>query len=230
MSKDVIQDQIENVITHIKQKLLEVKDSGQLKDIEVKFTGKKGEITNMMKLMKEIKQEERREFGQKINKLKDLAKELIDERRAMILKAEQKEKFEAEKIDVSLPGKKSDIGSFHPITKGYYEIRDIFLGLGFDIMEGPEIEYDKYNFEMLNIPKDHPARDMQDTFYVSDDIVLRTHTSPVQIRTMLKQKPPIRMICPGRVYRTDDVDATHSPVFNQIKIVLLTKKKIALPF
>jgi len=223
MDKDIIQAQLENRAEQMKLNIAKVKDSAALKEIQVKLTGKKGEITGMMKVMKDLAPEDRREFGQKINKLKDYANELIDSQRAKILQAEQKKKFEAEKIDVSLPGKKSDIGSFHPITKGYYEIRDIFLGLGFDIMEGPEIEYDKYNFEMLNIPKDHPARDMQDTFYVSEDIVLRTHTSPVQIRTMLKQKPPIRMICPGRVYRTDDVDATHSPVFNQIEGLVVGK-------
>ena len=122
-----------------------------------------------------------------------------------------------------MPGKKQPIGGLHPLTRIYYEIRDIFVSMGFDVMDGPEVEYDKYNFEMLNIPKDHPARDTQDTFYVSDDIVLRTHTSPVQIRTMLAQKPPIRMICPGRVYRSDDVDATHSPIFNQIEGLVVDK-------
>ena len=118
---------------------------------------------------------------------------------------------------MTLPGKVQNTGALHPLTRIYYEIRDIFVSMGFEVMDGPEVEYDKYNFEMLNIPKDHPARDMQDTFYISNDIVLRTHTSPVQIRTMLNEKPPIRMICPGRVYRSDDVDATHSPVFNQIE-------------
>jgi len=124
---------------------------------------------------------------------------------------------------VTLPSKRTEIGAVHPIMKVYREILDIFNKMGFQVVDGPEIEYDKYNFEMLNIPKNHPARDMQDTFYVSEDIVLRTHTSPVQVRTMLTEKPPIRMICPGRVFRTDDVDATHSPVFNQIEGLVIDK-------
>ncbi len=223
MNKDVIQAQIEKQVEQMKETIANAKDSAMLKQIQVELVGKKGTITGMMKMMKDLAPEDRPAFGKQVNKLRDLAVKLIEEQKKKRLEAEQETKFEAEKIDVSLPGKKSKIGSFHPITKGYYEIRDIFLGLGFDIMEGPEVEYDKYNFEMLNIPKDHPARDMQDTFYVSEDIVLRTHTSPVQIRTMLNQKPPIRMICPGRVYRTDDVDATHSPVFNQIEGLVVGK-------
>ena len=126
-------------------------------------------------------------------------------------------------MDITLPGRAQKPGALHPLTQVYYEIRDIFLGMGFDVNEGPEVELDHYNFELLNIPKDHPARDMQDTFYVSEDVVLRTHPSPVQVRTMLSQKPPIRMVCPGRVFRTDDVDATHSPVFMQMEGLVVGK-------
>jgi phenylalanyl-tRNA synthetase alpha chain len=217
MKPEILQEQIDKQIEQMKEKIVNAKLSAELNELKVMLLGKKGKITEMMKIMKDLPSEDRPEFGKRMNMLRGIISSAIEKREEELKGQEQSSRLEEEKIDISLPGKRNKIGSYHPITKGYYEIRDIFLGMGFDIMEGPEIEYDKYNFEMLNIPKDHPARDMQDTFYVSEDIVLRTHTSPVQIRTMLDQKPPIRMICPGRVYRTDDVDATHSPVFNQIE-------------
>ncbi|MEG1991133.1 MAG: phenylalanine--tRNA ligase subunit alpha, partial [Christensenella sp.] len=141
----------------------------------------------------------------------------------LIAQKENAAKLAAERVDITMPGRTQELGALHPLTQVYREVRDIFLSMGFDVNEGPEVELDKYNFELLNIPKNHPARDMQDTFYVSEDVVLRTHTSPVQVRTMLKQKPPIRMICPGRVFRTDDVDATHSPVFMQMEGLVVGK-------
>ncbi len=191
--------------------------------IRVRLLGKKGELTAALRSMKDIPEQERPAFGKRINELRDLITNKLDARINEVKKAQRDIRLFSEKIDVTLPGHKQQTGALHPLTRIYYEIRDIFVSMGFDVMDGPEIEYDKYNFEMLNMPKDHPARDTQDTFYVSEDIVLRTHTSPVQIRTMLSSKPPIRMICPGRVYRSDDVDATHSPVFNQVEGLVVDK-------
>lgn len=209
-----------------KSALQEIKNTDALADLEsirLRLLGKKGELTAALRGMKDIPEEQRPAFGKRVNELRDEITEALDAKIGDIKLAEKHKRLIAEKVDVTLPGKKQNIGGLHPLTRIYYEIRDIFVSMGFDVMDGPEIEYDKYNFEMLNIPKEHPARDMQDTFYVSDDVVLRTHTSPVQIRTMLAQKPPIRMICPGRVYRSDDVDATHSPIFNQIEGLVIDK-------
>jgi phenylalanyl-tRNA synthetase alpha chain len=189
----------------------------ELENIRIRVLGKKGELTAALRGMKDIPEQQRPAFGKSVNELRDIITGALEAKLCTIEISGKEERLAAEAIDVTLPGKKRDIGALHPLTKTYYEIRDIFVSMGFEIMDGPEVELEKYNFEMLNMPKDHPARDMQDTFYVSDDVVLRTHTSPVQIRTMLSQKPPIRMICPGRVYRSDDADATHSPVFNQVE-------------
>jgi phenylalanyl-tRNA synthetase alpha chain len=194
-----------------------------LEEIRVRLLGKKGELTAALRSMKDIPDEQRPAFGKRINELRDKITNALDAKISEVKMAQRDIRLFSEKIDVTLPGLKLPMGSLHPLTRIYYEIRDIFVSMGFDVMDGPEIEYDKYNFEMLNMPKDHPARDTQDTFYVSEDIVLRTHTSPVQIRTMMDSKPPIRMICPGRVYRSDDVDATHSPVFNQIEGLVVDK-------
>ena len=194
-----------------------------LEAIRIKVLGKKGELTAALRGMKDIPADQRPSFGKRVNEVRDMLTQALEQKAAGLKQVEKQERLQAETLDVTLPGKRSKVGAYHPITRVYYEIRDIFVSMGFEVMDGPEVEYDKYNFEMLNIPKDHPARDMQDTFYVSEDIVLRTHTSPVQIRTMLKQDPPIRMICPGRVYRSDDVDATHSPMFNQIEGLVVGK-------
>lgn len=209
-----------------KSALLEIENSHGLPELEairVRLVGKKGELTAALRGMKEIPERDRPVFGKRVNEIRDRITAALESKIGELKRAEKDARLIAERVDITLPGKKQPIGGLHPLTRIYYEIRDIFVSMGFDVMDGPEVEYDKYNFEMLNIPKDHPARDTQDTFYVSDDIVLRTHTSPVQIRTMLAQKPPIRMICPGRVYRTDDVDATHSPIFNQIEGLVVDK-------
>lgn len=195
----------------------------QIESIRIAVLGKKGELTAALRSMKDIPDTERPAFGKRVNEIRDLLTAAIDEKLSELGRAETQARLLAEALDITLPGKKQRIGGLHPLTRIYYEVRDIFVSMGFVVEDGPEIEYDKYNFEMLNMPKDHPARDEQDTFYVSEDIVLRTHTSPVQIRTMLTQKPPIRMICPGRVYRSDDVDATHSPIFNQIEGLVVGK-------
>ena len=203
-----------------KSALLEIENSHELSELEairIRLLGKKGELTAALRGMKDIPEQDRPVFGRRVNEIRDRITAALESKISELMRAEKEARLIAEKVDITLPGKKQPIGGLHPLTRIYYEIRDIFVSMGFDVMDGPEVEYDKYNFEMLNSPKDHPARDTQDTFYISDDIVLRTHTSPVQIRTMLAQKPPIRMICPGRVYRSDDVDATHSPIFNQIE-------------
>lgn len=216
-------DKIHNMLEEMKKALENAKSSEAMQEIRVKYLGKKGEITSMMKQMGSLSPEERPSFGQRINAARKEAEEALEQKQKQIAAKLKNEKLEREKIDVTLPGKTRFIASEHPLTKVCNEIISIFTKMGYTVLEGPEIELDKYNFEMLNVPKDHPARDMQDTFYVSEDIVLRTQTSPVQVRTMLSQKPPIRMICPGRVYRTDEVDATHSPIFNQIEGLYVDK-------
>lgn len=188
-----------------------------LESIRIKVLGKKGELTAALRSMKDIPEQQRPAFGKKVNEIRDMITGALEAKISQIDMTGKEQRLAAEAIDVTLPGLKSDIGALHPLTKTYYEIRDIFVSMGFEVMDGPEIELEKYNFEMLNIPKDHPSRDMQDTFYISEGVVLRTQTSPMQIRKMLSQSPPIRMICPGRVYRSDDLDATHSPIFNQIE-------------
>ena len=197
--------------------------STQLSDIRVKYLGKKGGITMLMKQMGGLAPDERPAFGQAVNAARKSVEDALLRAAQEIARQESEQKLKAERIDITLPGRAQKPGALHPLTQVYHVVRDIFLSMGFDVTEGPEVELDEYNFELLNIPKNHPARDMQDTFYVSEDVVLRTHTSPVQVRTMLTQKPPIRMVCPGRVFRTDDVDATHSPVFMQMEGLVIGK-------
>ena len=191
-------------------------DEAALQDIRVSYLGKKGQLTSIMKGMGGLSAEERPIVGAVANRVKDQVFETF-EARLKKLKAElMTSRLEHEKIDVTLPGRRNDSGTKHPVTLVTEELIDIFSALGFCVAEGPEVEQDFYNFEALNIPKDHPARDMQDTFYINDEVVLRTHTSPVQIRSMLKQPPPLRIIAPGTVYRRDS-DITHSPMFHQIE-------------
>ncbi len=198
-------------------------NSKVLEEIRIRLLGKKGELTAALRSMKDLSAQERPVFGKRVNEIRDTLTSAIEDKASKLEEADKILRLAQEKIDITLPGKKQKLGCLHPLTRIYYETRDIFVSMGFEIMDGPEVEYDKYNFEMLNIPKDHPARDMQDTFYITNDVVLRTHTSPVQIRTMLRKDPPIRMIAPGRVYRSDDVDSTHSPIFNQIEGLVVGK-------
>ncbi len=191
--------------------------------LKVKYVGRKGAVTELMRGLGALDKEARKTMGKAANLFKGEAMSQLEGKEAAILAAAQEKALGAEKIDVTLPGKANPAGALHPLTQVYHQVRDIFTSMGFNVVEGPEVEYDKYNFEMLNIPKDHPARDIQDTFYISEEIVLRTHTSPMQVRTMLRHKPPIRILCPGRTYRVDDVDATHSPVFNQIEGLYVDK-------
>lgn len=193
-----------------------------LQELRVKYLGKKGELTSLMKGLASLSPEERPAVGRLVNEVKDTLEQHLERALSIAREAAKARKLQEEKLDVTLPGRRRHIGTKHPITMVIEEISEIFAGLGFQVAEGPEIELDYYNFEALNIPKDHPARDMQDTFFVSDNIVLRTHTSPVQIRTMLKHAPPIRIIAPGTVYRCDS-DATHSPMFHQIEGLMVDK-------
>ncbi len=193
-----------------------------LQELRVKYLGKKGALTTLMKGIGAVPPEERPAFGQVVNSVKDQLEELIDATLGSIRAAAKAERLRRERLDVTLPGRCKPLGTKHPITLVIEDICEIFAGLGFQVAEGPEIELDYYNFEALNFPKDHPARDMQDTFFVDDNMLLRTHTSPVQIRTMLKHAPPVRIIAPGTVYRCDS-DATHSPMFHQIEGLMVDK-------
>jgi phenylalanyl-tRNA synthetase alpha chain len=203
--------------------LQQAADLKALQDVRVQILGKKGALTEVMKGMRDLSAEDRPVVGSLVNTLKDLFEASFEQRQAGLQQQAISAKLAGEKIDITLPGRRTVIGSKHPVTLVSEEIVDIFARLGFSVEEGPEIEQDFYNFEALNIPKDHPARDMQDTFYISDDLVLRTHTSPVQIRSMLKKKPPVRVIAPGTVYRRDS-DITHSPMFHQIEGFLVDEK------
>ncbi len=193
-----------------------------LQEIRVSFLGKKGAITDIMKGMRDLTPEERPVIGALVNRVKDTLEKAFSQQLTELQQAAVAARLASENIDVTLAGRQSFRGSLHPVTLVSREIVEIFGRLGFAVEEGPEIEQDFYNFEALNIPRDHPARDMQDTFYISDDVVLRTHTSPVQIRSMLKQQPPLRVIAPGTVYRRDS-DLTHSPMFHQIEGFLVDK-------
>ncbi|MCI7443687.1 MAG: phenylalanine--tRNA ligase subunit alpha [Clostridium sp.] len=213
-----------NEIQETALKLIEeAKDSVTLQDIRVKYLGKKGELTTILKSMKDLSKEERPVMGKLVNDVKKVVEEKLDEAVNKIKEEEKKKKLESEVIDITLPGKKNVIGKRHPLELTIEKIKDIFISMGFSVEEGPEVELDYYNFEALNIPKNHPARSEQDTFYINDSVVLRTQTSGVQIRVMEKQKPPIKMISPGKVYRADSVDATHSPIFHQMEGLVVAK-------
>jgi len=195
----------------------------RLNDVRVRFLGKKGELTAVLKGMKDVAPEERPKVGQLVNETRAAIEAIMEETKQKMEKVIREEKLKAEVIDVTLPSKKNSVGHRHPNTIALEEVERIFVGMGYEVVEGPEVEYDLYNFEKLNIPADHPAKDEQDTFYINKDIVLRTQTSPVQARVMEQGKLPIRMIAPGRVFRSDEVDATHSPSFHQIEGLVIDK-------
>ncbi len=188
-----------------------------LEQVRVKYLGKKGALTQLLRSMPSLPPAERPVVGREANEAKAEIETALAARLAEVEQAERQARLAADRVDLSLPGRRTIPGAAHPLSLVLGEIIDVFVGLGFAVADGPEVESDYYNFEALNIPKDHPARDMQDTFYVSEDVLLRTHTSPVQIRTMLRQRPPVRIIVPGRVYRRDPFDMTHSPVFHQVE-------------
>ena len=194
----------------------------EVSDLRVRFLGRKGSLTQLLKQLGTLPETERREIGRRANQLKEELEAKIDEVLLQIREREKKESLERERIDVTLPGRRLLSGRKHPITQTLDEMVAIFSRIGFEVVEGPEVELDYYNFEALNIPKGHPAREMQATFFISDEVVLRTHTSPVEVRTMEKQRPPVRIISPGPVYRRDS-DPTHSPMFHQVEGLLVDK-------
>ncbi len=212
-----MKEQLEQIKKIALEQLNQVTDKAELENIRVKYLGKKGELTAILRGMGKLSAEERPVVGKIANEVRAEIENAIDTKSETIRMAEKEAKLNSEVIDISMPGKKQTVGKKHPLSLTLDQVNDIFLSMGFSIEEGPEVEYDHYNFEALNIPKDHPARGEQDTFYINDNIVLRTQTSPIQIRTMENQKPPIKMIAPGKVYRSDAVDATHSPIFYQIE-------------
>lgn len=205
------------------QELVTVEDLKALDEVRVKYLGKKGELTAVLRGMKELSAEERPVVGQIVNEVREKIESELESKKTALEQAQLEEQLKKEVIDVTMPGRKRKLGHPHPLSKTVEEFINIFIGMGFEVVEGPEIEWAKYNFNYLNIPEDHPARDEQDTFYINEDIILRTQTSPVQIRTMLDRKPPIRIISPGKVFRSDEVDATHSPAFHQIEGLVIDK-------
>ena len=197
--------------------LEQISDKAGLEALRLKVLGRKGELTLLLRSMGQLPAEERPKAGQMINAVRETLTTKMEELDTKIKQIEQEKKLQKEAIDVTEPRKHTPLGAMHPISIVQDQLLDVFTGMGFDVVEGPEVEYDLFNFELMNIPKNHPARDAQDTFYIEENIVLRTHTSPVQARIMTTRKPPIRIVCPGRVYRADEVDATHSPVFHQME-------------
>ncbi|MBM6918488.1 phenylalanine--tRNA ligase subunit alpha [Intestinimonas butyriciproducens] len=218
-----MKEQLNQILSQALGQVSSVTSQQELEAVRVKFLGKKGELTGILRGMGKLSAEERPVIGQLANEVRAQIEQAIEKAQQDMAQRLIAAKLEKEQIDVTMPGQKVLLGKQHPLNTVLHELYDIFTGMGFSIAEGPEVEYDYYNFEALNIPKNHPARDTQDTFYINDNIVLRTQTSPMQVRTMEKQRPPIRVIAPGRVYRSDAVDATHSPVFHQIEGLVVDK-------
>ncbi|HLE43569.1 MAG TPA: phenylalanine--tRNA ligase subunit alpha [Methylomirabilota bacterium] len=208
---------IHAIVKGASEELAQASTRQDLEQVRVKYLGKKGVLTQLLRSMPSLTPDERPVVGREANEAKAEIEAALAARLADVEHADRRARLAADRVDLSLPGRRTIPGAEHPLSLVLGEIIDVFVGLGFAVADGPEVESDYYNFEALNIPKDHPARDMQDTFYVSEDVLLRTHTSPVQIRTMLRQRPPVRIICPGRVYRRDALDMTHSPVFHQVE-------------
>lgn len=217
-----MKEMLSNIKTAAEKEIAEIRaDSADaaalLETLRVKYLGKKGELTGVLRGMGKLSPEERPVIGQIANEVREFIGKNLDQAKEQLQKKQLELQLKKEVIDVTMPGNSVLAGKVHPLTQVLDEIKDIFIGLGFEIAEGPEVELDYYNFEALNIPKNHPARDTQDTFYINDNVVLRTQTSSMQVRVMEKSKPPIRILAPGRVYRSDTVDATHSPLFHQIE-------------
>jgi phenylalanyl-tRNA synthetase alpha chain len=212
-----MKEQLELIKQTAENELENASNRAELEALRIKYLGKKGELTAVLKQMGALSAEERPVVGQIANDVRTAIEEMLEKKDNEIKETETAARLKEETIDVTMPGKRHRLGHKHPLSIVLDEVKEIFLGLGFDIATGPEVEWDYYNFEALNIPKGHPARDTQDTFYITENMLLRTQTSPVQIRVMEKQAPPIRIIAPGRVYRSDAVDATHSPLFHQIE-------------
>ncbi len=219
-----MQASIDRLQMQLKEEIAGAKDLNELDNIRVRYLGKKGEITLLIRNMGRLSPEERPLFGRRLNELKAVAETMLEERKKELYSELSVKRWEKERVDITLPGRPFNLGRKHPITMVLEEIEEIFTSMGFKIAEGPEVELDYYNFEALNMPKDHPARDMQDSFYINPGILLRTHTSPVEVRTMEAQAPelPVRIISPGKVYRRDD-DITHSPMFHQVEGLVVDK-------
>jgi len=222
MAQQTLEQEIEAIRAEALEAVRQAEDPQSLESVRVEYLGKKGRLTRLLRGMGELRDDERPIVGKKVNLLRDELLAAYEERKAALADAELEKRLMAEAIDVTIPGKRRKFGRLHPITQVTREIQDIFVGMGFEVVQGPEIETDYYNFEALNIPKHHPARDTQDTFYFSEDLLLRTQTSPVQIRTMENKRPPVRIIAPGKVYRCDS-DVTHSPMFHQVEGLLIDR-------
>ena len=218
-----MKEKLEQIKAEAVAKIQEADVPEKLNDVRVKFLGKKGELTAVLKSMKDVSPEERPLVGQLVNETRESIEKILDETKKKLEAAELDAKLRREVIDVTLPAKKNNVGHRHPNTIALEEVERIFTGMGYEVVEGPEVEYDYYNFEALNIPAHHPAKDEQDTFYITKDILLRTQTSPVQARIMEQGKLPIRILSPGRVFRSDEVDATHSPSFHQVEGLVVDK-------
>ncbi|MBR2926965.1 MAG: phenylalanine--tRNA ligase subunit alpha [Clostridia bacterium] len=212
-------------LTSIRQEALALiaQDGADLEQIKIKYLGKKGELTAVLRGMGALSAEERPVVGQLANEVRADIEAALGEKAQQLRASALEAQLKAEKLDVTMPGSSPAVGHLHPLTQVQRELEDIFIGMGFSIAEGPEVELDYYNFQALNIPENHPARDTQDTFYIAENVLLRSQTSPVQVRTMEHQKPPIRIISPGRVYRSDALDATHSPLFHQLEGLVVDK-------
>lgn len=218
-----MKEQITSIKAAVEAKLAAAETMEQLEELRVAYLGKKGELTSLLRGMGSLSPEERPKMGQLVNEVRALLEEEIQVRSEQLKKIQLEARLSEEKIDVTMPGVRRVPGNRHPLTIALDEIKDLFISMGFSIAEGPEIETDYYNFEALNLPPNHPARDTQDTFYITENILLRTQTSPVQVRVMESHELPIRVIAPGRVFRADEVDATHSPVFHQIEGLVVDK-------
>ncbi len=218
-----MKEQLEALRAEAQEQLRECVDSAGVEALRVRYLGKKGRLTALLRGMGALSPEERPKMGALVNQARSEIEAALEEKIRALKQEELNRRLQEEQLDVTVPGVSAPIGKKHPLTQVLDEIKDIFLGMGFQIASGPEVELDYYNFEALNMPKNHPARDTQDTFYITDNILLRTQTSPMQVRVMEKQKPPIKIIAPGRVYRSDEVDATHSPLFHQIEGLVVDK-------
>ncbi len=220
---NTLREKLQDIKSKVLSKLETVTDLKTLDEIRVNVLGKKGELTELLKGLGSLPKEERPAVGQIVNDVRNILEEKLDEAKHHIQNAVIESKLKIEQIDVTMPGKDIRLGHLHPMTTVINELKNIFMGMGFEIAEGPEIEMDYYNFEALNIPANHPAKDEQDTFYIEGGYLLRTQTSSVQVRVMENSKPPIKIIAPGKVFRSDQVDATHSPVFHQLEGLVVDK-------
>lgn len=218
-----MQQQLQTILSQAKAALQRADARQQLDALRVQYLGKKGELTAILKQMGKLSAEERPKMGQLANEVRKEIEDVIAQKEAQLSAKEMEQRLQTETLDVTMPGHAVTLGHRHPLSIVLDEVKEIFFGMGFSVATGPEVEWDYYNFEALNIPKNHPARDTQDTFYISENMLLRSQTSTVQIHVMENQKPPIRIIAPGRVYRSDNVDATHSPLFHQVEGLVVDK-------